>query len=199
MARLLGSWLGGRKRDDFTLECGELRLRAPAARDYERWADLRSRSYAFLQPWEPNWPEDDLTSEAFKRRLLRYRDEREADLAYPFFIERRADNALLGGINLNNIRRRAAMSATLGYWMGAPHAGQGYMSAAVPVLCAFAFARLGLFRVEAACLPENAASIRVLEKAGFQREGYVRGYLSIAGARRDHLLFALLATDRRPG
>lgn len=181
------------------LDCDDLRLRTPVAQDYEPWADLRNRSRAFLQPWEPIWPEDDLTPEAFKRRLARYRDERDADIAYPFFIERRADGALLGGVNLNNIRRRAAMSATLGYWMGAPHAGKGYMSAAVPALCAFAFGRLGLLRVEAACLPENGASIRVLEKAGFQREGYARGYLSIAGARRDHLLFALLATDRRPG
>lgn len=201
MARLLVGWFGGRKErdDDVALDFGALRLRPPAARDYERWAELRGRSRAFLQPWEPNWPADDLTPEAFKRRLARYREEREADMAYPFFLERRSDGELLGGVNLNNVRRRAAMSATLGYWMGAAHAGHGHMSAAVPAICAFAFGRLGLLRVEAACLPENAASIRVLEKAGFQREGYARGYLSIAGARRDHLLFALLASDRRPG
>jgi ribosomal-protein-alanine N-acetyltransferase len=61
-----------------------------------------------------------------------------------------------------------------------------------------AFYRLGLERIEAACLPENAASIRVLEKAGFHREGYARGYLSIAGTRRDHLLFARLKSDPNP-
>lgn len=199
MIRLLGDWLGGRGRDDITLTCGDLRLCTPGPQDYQRWAALRDRSRTFLQPWEPIWPEDDLTPEAFKRRLARYRDERAAGTAYPFFVERCADGALLGGINLNNIRRRAAMCATLGYWMGAPHAGKGYMSAAVPAICAFAFGQLSLHRIEAACLPENAASVRVLEKAGFQREGYARGYLSIAGARRDHLLFARLATDRRPG
>lgn len=179
-------------------DAGPLRLRVPTRGDFEAWADLRGRSQAFLQPWEPVWPADDLTKAAFARRIERYQHEMREDLAYPFLLVDRASDAILGGLTLANVRRRAAMSATLGYWMGAPYAGKGLMSHAVPALCRHAFSLLGLERIEAACLPENEASIRVLEKAGFRREGFARGYLSIAGARRDHLLFALLKSDLPP-
>lgn len=173
----------------------EFRIRMPDYADFAIWADVRARSREFLQPWEPTWPADDLTEKAFRRRVARYREEVEADLAYPYFITLREGGAILGGLTLANVRRRAAMSASLGYWMGAQHAGKGIMSRAVPALCRHAFSLLALERVEAACLPENAASIRVLEKAGFRREGFARGYLAIAGVRRDHITFALLRSD----
>jgi [ribosomal protein S5]-alanine N-acetyltransferase len=174
---------------------GPYRLRMPEKGDFAAWAALRGASRAFLQPWEPSWPEDDLTPEAFRRRVARYRQERLNDSSYSFLLFRREEGVLLGGLTLAHIRRRAAMSANLGYWMGAGHAGNGIMSAAVPAICRLAFGSLGLERIEAACLPENHASIRVLEKAGFKREGFARAYLSIAGMRRDHLLFALLKSD----
>jgi [ribosomal protein S5]-alanine N-acetyltransferase len=180
------------------MDIGVLRLRAPLRSDYEAWADLRARSRDFLQPWEPTWPEDDLTRAAFDRRITRYNEEIRGDLSYPFFLIDRGNNTLLGGLTLTNVRRRAAMSVTLGYWMGAPHAGKGLMSAVLPAVCNKAFGGLKFERIEAACLPENAASIRVLEKVGFQREGFARRYLSIAGARRDHVLFGLLKTDLKP-
>ncbi|MFN3482980.1 GNAT family N-acetyltransferase [Rhabdaerophilum calidifontis] len=180
------------------IEAGDLRLRVPEAADFPAWSAVRAASRAFLEPWEPLWPADDLTERAFRRRVARYREEIAADSAYPFFLFHRASGALLGGLTLSNVRRRAAMSASLGYWMGAMHAGQGHMSRAVPALCRHAFAMLALERIEAACLPENAASIRVLEKAGFRREGFARGYLAIAGTRRDHLTFALLRSDPGP-
>jgi [ribosomal protein S5]-alanine N-acetyltransferase len=82
--------------------------------------------------------------------------------------------------------------------MGAPHARKGYMTAAVSALLPFAFATLRLHRVEAACIPSNAASIRLLEKTGFRREGYARQYLCIDGIWQDHLLFARLRDDPHP-
>lgn len=179
----------------------------PHDQDYSAWADLRGSSRAFLQPWEPIWPEDDLTPAAYRRRMARLRREIFADQTYPFFLFEHvgvgsASNdqpgRLLGGLTLSNIRRRAAMTATLGYWMGALHAGKGLMSRAIPALCRHAFRHFALERIEAACLPENLASIRVLEKSGFRREGLARQYLSIAGVRRDHLLFAILKSDLRP-
>ncbi len=174
---------------------GRFRLRMPVQADFTSWSALRAQSRAFLQPWEPLWPADDLTDAGFRRRIARYRLEVRDDLAYPYLLVERAGDRILGGLTLSNVRRRAAMSATLGYWMGQPHAGKGLMSEAVPALCRHAFRRLALERIEAACLPENLGSIRVLEKAGFRREGFARGYLSIAGARRDHLTFALLKSD----
>ncbi|WP_349359659.1 GNAT family protein [Stappia sp.] len=177
-------------------------LRAPLPQDYAAWAALRAQSRTFLQPWEPLWARDELTRSAFRRRLRRYQREMRADKAYPFFVFRAEDDVLLGGATLSNVRRGVAQTCSLGYWMGAPFAGQGYMSAAVRTLLTFAFAELRLHRVEAACLPHNAASRRLLEKLGFQAEGCARRYLRIAGEWQDHLLFARLSSDpdvRREG
>lgn len=174
---------------------GPCRLRVPRRDDFEQWAALRTASRAFLEPWEPTWPADDLTPAAFRRRIDRFQAEIHDDLAYPFFIVERETDRLIGGLNVANVRRRAAMSASLGYWMGASHAGKGVMSGAVRAMTRHAFRHFRLERIEAACLPENRASIRVLEKAGFRREGFARGYLAIAGVRRDHLLFGLIRSD----
>lgn len=170
-------------------------LRAPEPRDFPAWSSLREQSRAFLTPWEPVWPADDLTRSAFRRRLRRYADEIAADEAYPFLVFRAGDHRLLGGVTLGNVRRGVAQAGTLGYWMGEPFAGHGYMRRAVEAACGFAFETLRLHRVEAACIPANLASRRVLERAGFQREGEARAYLKINGAWEDHLLFARLETD----
>jgi ribosomal-protein-alanine N-acetyltransferase len=167
-------------------------LRAPQPIDFVEWAELREASRSFLVPWEPTWPPDDLTRGAFRRRLRRYAEDQRADLAYPFFLFRQSDNVLVGGLTLGNIRRGVAQAGSLGYWMGAPYARQGLMTAAVHALVGFAFAGLRLHRIEAACIPANAASIRLLEKNGFVREGYAREYLCINGVWQDHLLFARL-------
>jgi ribosomal-protein-alanine N-acetyltransferase len=165
-------------------------LRTPQMADYEAWAGLRALSRDFLKPWEPVWPADDLTRGAFRRRLRRYaRDQRE-DLAYPFFVFRAEDDVLVGGVTLSNVRRGVAQSASLGYWMGLPYAGRGHMSAAVGALVPFAFRTLRLHRIEAACVPTNQPSIRLLEKNRFEREGYARRYLCINGEWADHYLYA---------
>lgn len=193
--RLLTGQSALQKHSETVLTGEGLRLRPPELDDFPFWEKLRSESRAFLEPWEPLWPEDDLTRTAFRRRIRRYEAEIQSDEAYPFLIWRISDGALLGGLTIGNIRRGAAQSATLGYWMGARHAGQGVMSRAVILACRFGFGPARLDRIEAGCLPENAASIRLLEKVGFRREGLARNYLNIAGMRRDHILFGLLSTD----
>ncbi|HYC69512.1 GNAT family protein [Brevundimonas sp.] len=167
-------------------------LRPPRASDYEAWAALRQLSYAYLQPWEPSWPEDDLTRAAFKRRLSIYAREMDAGNAWPFFIFSAASQALVGAITLSNVRRGVAESGTLGYWIGQPFAGRGHATAAVRGVVAHAFDELKLHRVDAACVPTNVASRRVLEKAGFTLEGQARAYLKINGAWADHLLFGVV-------
>ncbi len=173
-------------------------LRPPEARDYEAWSDLREKSRAFLTPWEPTWPGDDLTRTSFRRRLRRNLQEMTNDEAYPFLIFRDEDETLVGGLTLGQVKRGVAQSATLGYWMGMPYAGQGLMSRAVRAMTGYAFTSLRLHRIEAACLPHNAASIRLLERIGFKREGLARAYLRINGLWQDHLLYALLETDPLP-
>jgi ribosomal-protein-alanine N-acetyltransferase len=170
-------------------------LRAPQMTDFSEWAALREASRDFLTPWEPVWPEDDLTRGAFRRRLRRYAEDMGSDMAYPYFLFRRTDSALLGGLTLTNIRRGVAQAGSLGYWIGAPFAHQGQMTRAVRVLLPFAFGALGLHRVEAACIPSNEPSRRLLERCGFRREGVAREYLCINGIWQDHLLYARLQGD----
>jgi len=172
-----------------------LYLRPAASSDYSSWSRLRAASRTFLEPWEPTWPEDDLTHAAFRRRLRRQEEDIARDEAYAFLIFDQTSDQMLGGVTLGGVRRGVAQAGTLGYWMGAPHAGNGRMTRAVAAVVDFAFSKLRLHRVEAACLPENAPSIALLERNGFKREGYARGYLKIDGAWRDHLLFALIEAD----
>jgi ribosomal-protein-alanine N-acetyltransferase len=96
---------------------------------------------------------------------------------------------------LSKVRRGVGPAAGLGYWMGARHAGQGYMTAAVAALIPVAYDVLHLRRIEAACMTNNVASIRLLRKLGFVSEGLAREYLCINGTWEDHFLFARLQSD----
>ncbi len=180
-----------------TVYGGEVMLRAPQMADYQAWAEVRTESRAFLTPWEPIWSRDELTRVAFRRRLKHYARDMREDHAYPFFIFRSSDDAMLGGVTVSNIRRGVAQSGAIGYWIGRSHARSGNMAAALNALIPFVFDTLGLHRIEAACLPHNAASIGLLTKCGFEREGYARRYLRINGAWQDHVLFALLSEDAK--
>jgi ribosomal-protein-alanine N-acetyltransferase len=172
-------------------------LRAPVLSDFAQWARLREESRAFLAPWEPIWPSDDLTKIAFRRRIKRYQREIRNGTGFPFFVFSQDGETLLGGLTLAQVQRGVTQSAVLGYWMGAPYAGKGFMSAGVRAVLGFAFDSLGLNRVEAACLPNNNASIALLEKVGFTREGYARKYLCIDGRWQDHLLYGIVRDDPR--
>jgi ribosomal-protein-alanine N-acetyltransferase len=170
-------------------------LRYAEMRDYLAWAQLRAASREFLEPWEPTWPADDLERAAFRRRLRRHRDEINGDEAYPFLIFESHGEQLVGGLTLGQVRRGVAQTATLGYWMGEAHAGRGYMTQAVRAVLDHAFGTLALRRIEAACLPNNSRSIRLLERVGFRREGIARAYLQINGRWQDHAFYAILDSD----
>ncbi len=174
-------------------------LRSPQSSDWPSWAELRGQSREFLVPWEPAWPGDALTEGAYLRRIRRLASEWRADEGYSFHVFRQDGGGLVGGIGLTQVRRGVAQTGTLGYWIGEPYQSRGYTSEAVRLVSEFAFRSLRLHRVEAACLPENMPSRRVLEKNRFMREGYARLYLRIAGEWRDHLTFALLQEDFEPG
>jgi [ribosomal protein S5]-alanine N-acetyltransferase len=168
-------------------------LRAAKPSDYAAWYALRKRSQAFLKPFEPRWTEADLAQGFFNQRIRRSREEALAGSDFSFLIFRIAasGDVLLGGLTLSNIRRRAAQFVTLGYWMGEPFAGQGIMTEAVSMILPFVFDSLLLHRIQAAFLPINQASRRVLEKNGFREEGFAENYLQIDGRWADHVLFGL--------
>ncbi len=112
---------------------------------------------------------------------------------------RREDGAIVGTVNLFDIARGPFQAAGIGYYVGARFAGQGYMTEALALALRHAFVTLGLHRVEAAIQPDNRASIRLVRRAGFHREGLSRGYIRMGGRWRDHERWALLREDWRRG
>ena len=118
------------------IEGAQVYLRHPDFKDFQEWAELRSKSRAFLTPWEPTWAEDELSKAAFRYRVRRYLQDIDDGRAYPFFMFRRADHRLVGGATLSQVRRGAAQATTLGYWIGAPHQNRGYTTDAVRTLVA---------------------------------------------------------------
>ena len=186
----------GRRRS-VSIETERMTLRPPLHGDFRAWAELRLKSQDFLAPWEPSWSSDHLSRKGFTNRVYWAQRSAANGSAVPLFLIRRADEAVLGAITLDNIRRGPAQAVTLGYWIGQPHMRQGYMLEALNAVSHYAFRDLDLSRLEAACLPENLASRGVLEKAGFKYEGVAQSYLQIGGRWRNHVLYAMLRADRR--
>jgi len=174
-----------------------LELRLPKRTDYIPWITTRREGAEFLKPWEPIRARDYNARSSFYHRIHWANRAANAETAFPFMIIRREDNSLLGALTLDNVRYGPAKAGTVGYWIGPEHARNGYMHEALNMVTEFAFKRLDLSRIEAACLPENEASRGLLEKAGFKYEGVAQSYLQIAGRWRTHVLYAQLRRDRR--
>ncbi|MFC4217056.1 GNAT family N-acetyltransferase [Pseudophaeobacter arcticus] len=184
-------------RRKLRLETERLTLRPPVHSDFQAWAALRLQSRDYLTPWEPAWAPDHLGRKSFTNRVYWAQRSVSAGTAVPLFLIRRADQVIVGAITLDNIRRGPAMAGTLGYWTGQTFGRKGYMREAIGAVVHYAYGKLDLSRIEAACLPENAASRGLLEKSGFKYEGVAQSYLQIAGRWRTHVLYAALRHDRR--
>jgi ribosomal-protein-alanine N-acetyltransferase len=181
-------------------------LRAATPMDWKNWHVVREQSRAFLVPWEPTWPLDGLTYDYFCRNLRRHWNEWREGSAFSFLLCATDDlpdqtgglvaaGAVLGGLALTEVQRGIAQKGTLGYWIGESYADQGFMTEAVQLVVHFAFHDLGLNRLEAACLPHNEPSKRLLTKIGFTMEGRARRYLRINGRWEDHLLWGKTSED----
>jgi ribosomal-protein-alanine N-acetyltransferase len=179
------------------LETSRLVLRAPHPADVPGVRRLLRKNAEHLRPWSPVPPpgEDPSSLTEISKSILRLRREWSKGESFVFFIAHRSDGALLGRVAFTGIMRRAFSSTHLGYWMDADHLGKGYTTEAVQGAVTFAFDRLGLHRVQAAVMPRNAASLRVLAKLGFRKEGESLRYLQIAGQWEDHHLFAVTAEE----
>ncbi len=184
-------------RRQVQFETERMTLRAPRHGDFRSWVSLRQSSAEFLTPWEPTWSRDHLTRKSFTNRVYWAQRSIGNGSALPLFLIRRQDSVLLGAITLDNIRRGPAQAGTLGYWIGAAFARQGYMAEAIAGIANHAFQAMDLSRLEAACLAENSASRAALERSGFKYEGVAQSYLQIDGRWRNHVLYANLRSDRR--
>ncbi|MEP4197251.1 MAG: GNAT family protein [Aliishimia sp.] len=179
------------------IETERLTLRPPSHSDFRPWVSLRLASEEHLTPWEPTWAPDHLSRKAFTNRVYWSQRSINAGSAVPLFLTRRNDGAILGAITLDNIRRGPSQSGTLGYWTGESFTRKGFMQEAILAMVHHAFVRLDLSRIEAACLPENEPSRKLLENCGFKYEGVAQSYLQIDGRWRTHVLYASLRNDRR--
>ncbi|HXL46115.1 MAG TPA: GNAT family protein [Candidatus Binatia bacterium] len=164
-------------------------LRAPTARDREEFLALMRVSRTALRPWIA----PPASRAAFTAHLRRARRATER----AFLVCRLEDRAIAGVINVSQIFHGNFQSAYLGYYAGAPFMGQGYMSEGLRLVLRHAFDTLGLHRLEANIQPRNRASIRLVRRAGFRREGFSPRYLKILGRWRDHERWAITAEARR--
>ena len=181
----------------FKIETERLILRPPRHNDFRNWVQLRTSSREFLAPWDPVWSLDHLTRKSFTNRVYWAQRAIKNGSGYPLFLIRKTDQALVGAVTLDNIRRGPSQVGTLGYWIGEPYARRGLMREAVDLVVSHAFIRLDLSRIEAACLPENQPSRGLLETCGFKYEGVAQSYLQIGGRWRTHVLYASIRHDRR--
>ena len=182
--------------NSFALTHGDVKLRIVRMRDAKAIQDLVLSNREWLRPWEATNP-DAPQSFDFKaqiRGLLRSMDDQTG---MPMVIE--MDGHVVGQLNVANILYGSVSSAVIGYWVSPEVAGRGVTPTAVALATDYLFNTVGLHRVEIAIRPENAASLRVVEKLGFRYEGLKRGYIHINGGWRDHLIFALLAEEVRGG
>ena len=190
-------WLRKDRKDKLSglcLHATDIYLRPAVFSDYAQWVEVRRRNQSYLQPFEPAWPPTCLEPDFFKRRIERLSREREQDKTYAFLVFTMGGD-LSGGININNVTRGAAQMASLGYWIDEAYQGKGYMSQATNAVLYYAFSSLMLSRMNAATLPHNYRSRAMLQRLGFVEEGFAKSYIQINGARQDHILYGLNATD----
>ncbi|WP_223067591.1 GNAT family N-acetyltransferase [Paenibacillus caui] len=119
----------------------------------------------------------------------------QKDQGYAFGIFKNDDDALIGTISLFQVIRGSLQSAFIGYFLDKKHNGKGYATEAVQLICEYAFGELKLHRIEAGVMPHNIASMRVLEKAGFHKEGIAQKNVKIHGKWEDHQVLALINPD----
>ena len=168
-------------------------LRRPVEADRAAFVGLVAASHEHLARWTPApLAADDQAGARWFDVLLK---ANAGGSSQKFFVHRRHDAALLGCMNLNEIVRGGFQSAFLGYWIGAPHTRRGYMLDALQTVLRHAFETEGLHRVEANIQPANEPSLRLVQRAGFLREGFSPRYLHIGGAWRDHERWALTIED----
>ena len=165
-------------------------LKKPIKDNWKEWAELRQRSRDFLQPWEPRWPKNFLTKDSYNLFVSQSETALIKKQIYNFFIFHKKNKKLMGGISLTNYKSEGYKSITIGYWMGKEYSGKGYMKDTLDVISNFCFDELNLNRIEAACIPKNIKSKKVLISTGFKIEGYAQKYLSINGKLEDHILLA---------
>lgn len=153
-------------------------IRKVSREDEREFVNLMRDSQHLHEPWI-NPPTNAVLFRHYMQRINR--EDHEG-----FVICRHQDDRIVGAININHIVRGSFLSASLGYYVGAEFQGYGYMAEGLKLLTQYAFNTLGLHRLEANIQPENVRSQNLVQRCGFEKEGYSKNFLYINGAWRDH-------------
>lgn len=176
------------------LQHGPVGLRTITPSDRRAWVEVRTRNETWLRPWEATLPPGDgVAPRTFRSMVRELRAQARQGRCLPLVLT--VDGQLAGQLTVSNIVGGSARFASIGYWIDQRFAGRGYMPLAVAMATDYCWTGLGLHRIEIAIRPENAASLRVVEKLRFREIGYAPRYLHIDGDWRDHRLFALAAEE----
>ena len=183
------------KKNLFEITGRKVILRPPQYSDLKAWADERKKNKLYLQPWEPLWSINELERSSFVKRVRMFERLSHNDQAYSFLIFTSDNEDFIGEVNISNVQRGIIQSCTIGYWIAKDCEGKGMMSESLELVKEFIFNELKLHRIEAACLPHNIPSLKVLLKNGFIKEGTARKLLKINDKWQDHTVLSFIFDD----
>ena len=183
------------KKNLFEITGRKVILRPPQYSDWKVWADERKKNKLYLQPWEPLWSINELERSSFVKRVRMFERLSHNDQAYSFLIFTSDNEDFIGEVNISNVQRGIIQSCTIGYWIAKDCEGKGMMSESLELVKEFIFNELKLHRIEAACLPHNMPSLKVLLKNGFIKEGTARKLLKINDKWQDHTVLSFILDD----
>jgi len=185
------------RRWPVTLTEGDVTLRPLRLTDASRWREVRRRNVEWLRPWEATLPPEAVaegdSAPTFAMMVRRLRREARDGRTLPFALT--YQGGLVGQVTVGGISWGSLRAGYVGYWIDQSVAGRGIMPLAVAMACDYSLRSMGLHRLEINIRPENAASLRVVEKLGLRREGQRQQYLHIDGAWRDHITFVVYANE----
>lgn len=164
-----------------------------SSRDTDEWLRLRAVNAAWLAPWEATAPGPAQAYGTPRQRIRALGRSAKAGQCLPWLIRVGPEpgGRLVGQCTVSNIVYGSGQFASIGYWVARADAGRGIVPQAVAMATDYAMTVVGLHRIEICIRPENAASLRVVDKLGFREEGLRPRFLHIAGAWADHRVFAL--------
>lgn len=183
-----------------TVRAGVVELRPIRLRDGGTWRRIRTRDRDYLERWEPSAPgswQERHSGLSWPAQWGGLRTLARRGSCLPFAIT--VDGSFAGQLTIGNVIRASLQSAWVGYWVDSKHASGGVATAAVALAVDHVFREAGLHRLEATVRPDNVASLRVLNKLGFRKEGLFERYLIVDGGWRDHLCFAITADETGSG
>lgn len=167
-------------------------VRFPEESDAKELTAMYKRNRAFFEQFSPIVPDEYYTEEQQLQSIVNSKADIAEDRRYTFVVCHKANDQIIGNVGLNFVFRGSLQSCMIGYSLDQAHNGKGYMTEAVKQVVSYAFEELKFHRIYGEASPRNPGSIRVLENAGFLKEGISRSNVKINGVWEDHQVLAII-------